>query len=519
MRILDRSSGRRLLALEGAFAAALLLGMGVAGCKRNAPPASATATPAAQNLGAQVTVASVRIGAITNNAEVTGALSALQDVMVGVKTSGKMASVFFREGDVVKAGQVVAQQDTTDLRSQLEQQRANLLTQQTKLAQSKVVLESAQQTLKLTDEQTLSAVRLAQAGLDSAKEQAKIVQQGARPQERQQAQENVAAAKADRDQARADLKRYQDLYRQQAVSAQQLDQAQSVADAAQARYNSAVQALSLIQEGSRREDIQRAQAAVEQANQQLITAQSNRTQVNLRRADVETARVGILSAQASVRQAEASVRIAEQALRDSTIVSPISGVVAERKVEPGMQIGTAKPDVMRIVSLDDIYFDAQLSETQYAEVRPNQSVTITVDALPGRTFQGAVSKIFPIASATARSFTVRIGIRNEANLLRPQMFARGQILLATHARAMLAPREAILDYNGTTGRVFVALDSKAEERPVKTGFANMKEVEITSGVKEGEQVITVGQGQLQNGDKIQVQTATPATKEARSNVP
>lgn len=511
-RILSsRSNLRTVSRLTAAILAALALGgLGLTGCRRGGQnPTAPAATPsAAQSQGTQVSVTPARTATISETAEVTGALNALNDVTVGIKAAGKVVAVYAREGDMVHAGQIVAQQDTTDLQNQLDQQRANLLSAQTKLDQSQVAARNALTTLQWTNDQTAAAVRQAQAALDASRQEAAVVKEGARPQERQQAQENVAAAKADRDRARSDLKRYQDLYRQQAISAQQLDQAQATADSADARYNSAVQALSLIQEGARPEDIRRAQAAVEQANQALSAAQSNRDQVNLRRADVENARAGILAAQAGVRQAQAAVRLAEQALRDMSIRSPITGVVAERKVEPGMQLAITKPDVMRIVSLDSIFFDAQVNETQYAKIHVGQSVTVTIDALPGRRFQGTVSRIYPVASSGARSFTVRISIRNEGNLLRPQMFARGKIVLATHRNAVVVPRDAVLDYNGSSGRVFVAVRKDhgdvAEERTVNTGFATPRMVEILSGVRAGERVVTSGQAQLQNGDKIQI---------------
>jgi RND family efflux transporter MFP subunit len=451
----------------------------------------------------QVSVTPARVGPISNIAIVTGALNAQQDVTVGVKAAGKLVAVYVREGDTVRAGQIVAQQDTADLQAQLDQQRANLVSAQTKLEQARVAYGNAQTTLQLTDQQTASAVRQAEAGLVVAQDQAAVMKAGARPQEVQQSEENVASARANRDKARSDLKRYQDLYREQAVSAQQLDQAQAAADSADAAYNTAVQQLSLTREGSRKEDIHRTEAAVEQARQTLITAQVNRNQVQLRRDDVETARVGILTAQASIQQTQAAVRLAQQAVQDTAVRSPIDGVVAERKAEPGQQM-TAGKDVVRIVALDSIYFDAQLSETQYAQIRIGQPVAITIDALPGRTFKGAVSKIFPVASSSARSFTVRISIRNEGNVLRPQMFARGQILLAEHPRAVLVPRDAVLDFSGTTGRVFVAQNGVAVERPIKAGFSNISQVEIVEGVKEGDPVVTTGQAQLQNKDKIQV---------------
>ncbi len=500
----SNKSIRTSAALILIISTAVLMG----GCKRPADPAASPAKTAAVNQGALISVTPVKTGSISSIAELTGSLTSEHDVTVGVKASNRMSAVYAREGDVVHAGQIIAQQDTTDLKNQLDQQQANLISARTKLEQAKVAYDNAKTTLSLTDAQTKSAALQANAALQAAKDAAAIVKKGSRDQEKQQAKENVAAAQADRDKARSDLKRYQDLYRQQAVSAQQLDQAQATADSADARFNSAQQAYSLTEEGSRPEEIRRANSAVEQANQTLITAQANRDQVTLRKADVDTAKAGILSAQAGVRQAEAAVRLAQQAIRDASIVSPIEGVVAERKVEPGMQVATAKPDVMRIVSLDDIYFDAQLSESQYASVLEGQTVDISVDALPGQKFVGKVKKIFPVANSSARSFTVRIAIANERHMLRPSMFARGQIVLQMHKNALLVPRDTVLDILGDNGRIVIANGDTAEVRKVKIGFTSNNEIEIVSGVKAGEKVVTVGQSQLQDGDKIQIQPSS-----------
>lgn len=486
--------------------------LGIAGCRKPDTAAKVAATQAAQEVPIQVSVTKARTGSIQQVAQVTGALNSLNDVVVGVKIAGKVQDVFVREGDRVVQNQVVAQQDPADLKAQLDQQTANLAAAETRLDQARVAYKNAQTTLTLTEAQTQSAVRQAQAALDIAKQEALVVKAGARQQERQQAQENVASAKADRDKARADLKRYQELYKQNAVAAQQLDQAQAAADSADARYNSAIQALSLIQEGARQEDIRRSQAAVEQANQALVTAQANRNQVSLRRDDVATAQAGIASGQAGVEQAQAAVRLAKQGVNDSVIRSPIDGVVAERKVEPGMQLGAGK-DVMRIVSLTKVFFDAQLPEVQFAQVQVGYPVDVTIDAIGNRHFKGVVTKIYPVASSQARSFTVRIQIQNEGNLLRPQMFARGQIVLATHPRAVLVPRDAVLDAIDNAGRVFVVVDGAkgktAEERKVKLGFANAQDTEIAAGVKPGDQVVIVGQSQLQNNTPVQINPTTP----------
>ena len=507
---------------------------GVAGCGPKGDKGDAGKDKMVSQAAA-VSVVSATRATVSHAINVTGTLGTLNDVTVGVKSPGKISAVYAREGDAVHAGQVVAEQDPADQKAQSDQAYANLLSAEAKYEQAKVVYKNAVTTLQWTKDQMSSALKQAEAGLRSAKDSAAMVKDGARDQERKQAEDALEGAKADKQRAefdlkradserkrtRSDLKRYQDLSKQDAIAAQLLDQAQAAADSAEAAYNSAVaalsssdsrfksaqQALSLIQEGARKEELGKAEASVEMAKQAVMTASSNLDQVKLRAADVENAKVSIQAASAGVQQAKAAYALAQQALKDTKIISPIEGVVAERKVEPGMQLGAGK-DVMRIVALRNaIYFDAQVPETDYAQIVIGQTVDVRVDAISKTPFKGIVSKVFPVASATARSFTVRITLPNEGKLLRPNLFARGEILMATHKNVVVIPHESVLDAKGSEGRVFVADGDKAEERKVALGFSTLLNWEVVSGVKEGEKVVTIGQGTLQNGDKLKVQTA------------
>src|SRR5262249_15126179 len=121
-------------------------------------------------------------------------------------------------------------------------------------------------------------------------------------------------------------------------------------------------------------------------------------------------------------------------------------------------------------------------------------------------YHGTVTRILPVASSAARSFTVRIDFPGD-NRLRPQMFARGAILIATHRGATLIPKDAVIfDPTNNSARIFV-VDSRdnAEERTIKVGYSDPQYVEALSGVKPNEKVITAGQTTLQNGDKVRVQ--------------
>lgn len=505
---------------RGVAAASMLIAVG---CGK--PPAKSpggAAAPASDTVSAAVViVAPAQRRDIRKTVDVTGQLVALQDVVVGAEGGGRLAAVNVQEGDSVSAGQTVAVMDTTELSAQLQQAQSNVTAALTREQQARVALsqarnqlQSARTQLALTDKTTANAVRQAKSGVDLALQKLAVVRVGARPQERAQAEEQVRSAQANYDKARSDLKRYQALYREQAVSASQLDEKQAAFDSAQAQLNSAQQALSLIREGARQEDIRQAEIAVQQARDTLARSEADRATVQLRREEVQNAEVGIRSAQAGIetaqagtQQSRAGLRIAQEALSQAYIKSPINGIVAERRAEPGSQLMQGGA-VMRIVNPKSVYFQAVVSESQFAQTREGQPAEVRVDALPGRVFAGRVTRILPVASAAARSFNVRISIPPYPGL-RSQMFARGSLLIDTRRGATVVRKEAVLyDPVTKTARIFVSKPSGvAEERKVTTGYTDNGNIEIVSGVNPGEQIIVTGQTTLQNGDKVRVESA------------
>jgi HlyD family secretion protein len=505
----------------GALALAAVLG--AAGCGKKGGDAEAGTKPTAAKVDAAtmtvVATAPVTTGSINKTVDVTGSLVALQDVVVGAKAAGRITTVYPHEGDMVSAGQTVAVMDMADLQAQVQSAQANVLSYQTKEQQAAVTLQQARNTLSnaqtnvsLTDQSTKNAVDTAKSTLQAAQENLSIVKAGARDQERQQAQEAVTSAKANYDKAKDDLTRYKGLLDEKAISEVQYSQIKTAFDVAQAQYNSAKQALSLIQEGARPQDLRRAEIGVQQAKDALSKAQSDRQQVSLRREDVKAARsginaaqAGIAAAQAATAQARAQLKIAQDAVSNAYVKSPISGYVAERKAEPGQQLA-AGGAVLRIVDPNTVYFQAVLSESQFSQIRLGMAADVTVDALPGTKLRGRLSRVLPVASS-ARSFLVRIDITPDKRM-RPQMFARGSILIDTHAGATLVPKDAVLfDSSSNRSRVFVATtDGKAQERSVRVGYTNPQFVEVLKNdVKPGEKVVVEGQTSLQNGDAIRVQ--------------
>lgn len=471
------------------------------------------------NGGVPVSVSPAIRQDIAKSVEVTGSLVALNDVVVGPRAAGKIVSVNVREGDIVTQGQIVAAMDPVDFDAQVQSAKANLESALTREAQANATatqaansLRQAETNLQITDRSTGAALQSARAAMQSAQEALAVIKQGARTQEREQARQQVRATKANLDKAAADLKRMRELYAQQAISQSQLDQTQAVYDSADASYRSALETVSLLEEGARKEDIRRAELAVEQAREGQRQAEANRDLVQLRQQDVQnarealrSARAGVEAARAATKAARATLVMAENARVNAYVRSPISGYVAARTAEPGQQVAAGGP-ILRLVEPGSVYFQAILSEKQYAEVAPGQSVDVSVDALPGEKFAGRVARILPVASAAARSFTVRVDFPIDRRL-RPQMFARGRILVGVHRGATLVNKDAVLfDLSGTAGTLFVVSGDKAHARKVRTGYMDPHYAEILSGVRVGEKVVVEGQNTLRDGDPVTVKT-------------
>ncbi|HVK04687.1 MAG TPA: efflux RND transporter periplasmic adaptor subunit [Armatimonadaceae bacterium] len=502
------SSGsyRRRLTLAATIGIASALLGAAAGCgNRGGEQAKASPAPGAPGAAAaqQVSASPVRVGtsqerSVERAISVTGSVQALKTVNLAPKLSARVVSIAGREGNTVSAGQVVVQQETADLKRQVEQARANLQAAQARVAQ-------AETTARLQVTQNDTGVRNAEEQLRSARAQLALAKKPQRTQEVAVAENNVAQAQANYDRARVDRDRYATLVKEGAVAQSVYDQYATQEQVARAALDSAKQQLAIAREGGRAETVRQSESAVAQAEQQVRLARANRQQVDVRQDEVKAAR-------AAVAQARAALGVAQQALSDASVRSPIDGVIADRMTEPGQLASPGSP-VLQIVDLSTVYFEAQVAETDLAAVRPGQPVSVRIAAFPGRTFAGRVQRIYPTGSTQSRTFVARIVVPNSGSALKPGLFARGSVV-AEKRESVVVPRDAVLltldgdqDPNAPqTGRVFVVDDGVARERKVTLGLSTPDGLSVeVSGVEPGRQVVVSGQRALKDGDPVTVQ--------------
>jgi Cu(I)/Ag(I) efflux system membrane fusion protein/cobalt-zinc-cadmium efflux system membrane fusion protein len=168
--------------------------------------------------------------------------------------------------------------------------------------------------------------------------------------------------------------------------------------------------------------------------------------------------------------------------------SPASGVIVEKTAVEGMHV-TPGQTLFRIADLSSVWVEADVYERDMSAIRVGQTATVTVDAYPDQRFAGPATYIHPFVEEQTRTMKVRFQLPNPRGLLKPGMYAN--VELATPAASALSvPADAVLD-SGTDQVVFVALgEGYFEPRRVRTARRVGDMVEVTEGLKEGEEVAT-----------------------------
>lgn len=213
------------------------------------------------------------------------------------------------------------------------------------------------------------------------------------------------------------------------------------------------------------------------------------------------------SAQAQLDLARAQLTLAS-ARRDelqvtqvnTVITSPVDGYVGRRYVDPGAFVSTNQP-VVQVVDISLVRLVVNLVERDLRRVSVGANGVVDVDAYPGERFEGRVARIAPVLDPATRTAEMEIEIPNRSKRLKPGMYARVQLQTAAKRDVLVVPKSAVVDVSGRRG-VYTVADGKAVFRPITVGIDDDERVEVTDGVTEGEQVVSVGASSVRDGDPV-----------------
>ncbi|MGD8977587.1 MAG: efflux RND transporter periplasmic adaptor subunit, partial [Gammaproteobacteria bacterium] len=198
----------------------------------------------------------------------------------------------------------------------------------------------------------------------------------------------------------------------------------------------------------------------------------------------------------------AAYKLARLELSYTEIRAPIDGVISERFIKVGNTISPNDP-VFRITDMDPLLAYLFVPEREFRKLAPGQVAELSLDAIAGLRFRGAILRISPVVDPETGTFKVTIAVPDEEMRLKPGMFGRFQIVYDSRQNVLLLPRAALIEDEGEQF-VYVAEDGSAVRKTVETGYSRGDAVEITAGIGDGEDVIVMGQTGLKDGAAIKV---------------
>lgn len=202
-----------------------------------------------------------------------------------------------------------------------------------------------------------------------------------------------------------------------------------------------------------------------------------------------------------LENARAVNRLANLEVSYANVTAPISGIVAERSIKPGNFVQINTP-IFRIVDTSRLEATLNVPERELATLKAGLPVQLAVDAMPGRAFQGHVDRVAPVVDSASGTFRVVCNF-DGGGVLQPGMFGRIRIDYDQRADALVVPRNALLDDENDPA-VFVVRDGKAARLSIKLGYFDGEWVEVRSGLKPGDRVVTAGKVALRDGTEVQV---------------
>ncbi len=205
-------------------------------------------------------------------------------------------------------------------------------------------------------------------------------------------------------------------------------------------------------------------------------------------------------AEAQVAQAAAAVDRAEDDLRNSTIRSPINGVVLSRDREVGdavssiLVLGSSATLIMTLGDMREVYVKGKADESDIGKVYLDQPARITVESFKDRKFFGRVTKISPmgVEKDNVTTFEVRVSIENKTGELKANMTANAEIVLEEHKNVIMVPEAAILygkDKSASVETPDPTAKNGKRKITIQAGISNGARTEVLSGLKEGQEVI------------------------------
>ncbi|NRU74234.1 efflux RND transporter periplasmic adaptor subunit [Clostridium beijerinckii] len=216
-------------------------------------------------------------------------------------------------------------------------------------------------------------------------------------------------------------------------------------------------------------------------------------------ASIESAKASIESSKASLEAQKVNLQKAQNDLANTVIKAPISGVISDKTLNVG-QMASQGAALAKVNDISSVYATIQVPQEKITGVKIGQAATITVDG-NDKTYDGTIEAMDSAADATTRVFNCKVKIDNGDKSLLPGIFGKVQLISEEKAQVITVPISALAGNEGDYS-VFLNDNGTAKKQKITIGETNENNVEITDGIKEGDQVICTNISTLQEGSEV-----------------
>jgi membrane fusion protein (multidrug efflux system) len=208
-------------------------------------------------------------------------------------------------------------------------------------------------------------------------------------------------------------------------------------------------------------------------------------------------------AEARLNSARANLEMADINLRESSIRSPIDGVITAKHVDAGNLINVGQA-IVTVADMKMVKIVVAASERYSGKIQAGMKVKVRMESLGEREFEAEVYSVYPSLDEQTHSIQAEIRLNNEKLQFRPGMFVGVKLILQHKKDAVVVPRDVVLGGKVDEPYVYLVEDGVAHKRIVKTGITEGAKIEIIEGLKAGESLVVNGMNYLIDGTKVEV---------------
>ena len=487
----------------------------------------------AQNTPVTVSTTTARRGTFVSTKDYTGHLQPNAEVNIFANVVGKIVSFDAKVGQSVAKGDVLAQSDPKEAALAVIRAESALSSAQSQLttteasAQARVEsqLANAQETLMAAQATLVETKSLAEMRIRNQLTQAETTYQSAIAaieRSKINAEQALQRAKTELDKNQLDYERTKALHEKQHISDSNFEAAEQRFKVSQTRYQEAVVTAEQFQEGATHPSIENAKAELAVAQKivesrgwerEIASAESavNQTQATLNTAqklvEAKSWEREIEIAKAAVKQATEQLKQAQEQLNDATIKSPIGGVIATQHLSVGdyaqlVSSSLAKP-VFTVVAVDTLKAEWNIPVGDASLINNGDLVLISTNS-GIRNIVGTVAFISPTVNPDNNTVLVHATVPNPKNSLKPGTAITISLKTGERKNVQLLPLRSVLNIQNGSGTIFVVEGNVARTKQVNVGGVYSGEIEVTSQLARGTQVIVDNQHRLQDGTPVSV---------------